>query len=108
MRLRRFESFAQDHTGDNWQNWALGLGLLNAGLENSGRAMCISPGLNYLGTVQALSPHLGSQQRVLEIIHQDFSGGLVIKDPDLSLLWCWFRPWPGNFCMSQAQPKISK
>ena len=22
-----------------------------------------------------------------------------------SLLWCWFDPWPRNFCMPQAQPK---
>lgn len=36
MRLRRFGGFAQDHTGDNWQSWDSGLGLLNAGLENLG------------------------------------------------------------------------
>ena len=28
-----------------------------------------------------------------------------IKDPALSLLWLRFSPWPGNFCMSWAQPK---
>ena len=36
------------------------------------------------------------------------------KDPALSLLWfgsllwCNFDPWPGNFCMLRAQPKINK
>ena len=34
-----------------------------------------------------------------------------VKDPVLPLLWLrsllWHRfdPWPGNFCMPQAQPK---
>ena len=26
-------------------------------------------------------------------------GGLVVKDPTLSLLWHGFDPWPRNFCM---------
>ena len=28
-----------------------------------------------------------------------------IKGPELSLLWCGFDPWPGNFCMPWVQPK---
>ena len=28
-----------------------------------------------------------------------------IKNLVLSLLWCGFDPWPGNFCMSRAQSK---
>ena len=35
----------------------------------------------------------------------EFSGGLVVKHPSLSLLWCGFNPWPRNFCMPQVQPK---
>ena len=27
----------------------------------------------------------------------EFPGGLVLKDPALSLLWCRFSPWPGSF-----------
>ena len=30
-----------------------------------------------------------------------FPGGLVGKDPVLSLLWLRFNPWHGNFCMPQ-------
>ena len=33
------------------------------------------------------------------------SGGLAVKDSSLSLLWLRFDPWPGNLCVSQAQPK---
>ena len=33
---------------------------------------------------------------------------LAVKDLALSLLWLGFRPWPGNFCMLLAQPKIKK
>ena len=29
----------------------------------------------------------------------------LVKDLALSLLWCGFSPWPGNFCILQAQPK---
>ena len=32
-------------------------------------------------------------------------GGLAVKDRALSLLWHEFDPWPGKFCMPQAQPK---
>ena len=28
---------------------------------------------------------------------REFPGGLAVKDPVLSLLWCGFYPWPGNF-----------
>lgn len=41
----------------------------------------------------------------------EFSGGLVFKDPVLSLLWLksllWYKfdPWPEKFCMPEAQPK---
>ena len=34
---------------------------------------------------------------------REFPGGLVVKDPVLSMLWCRFDPWPGNFCMPQVQ-----
>ena len=34
----------------------------------------------------------------------EFHGGLVVKDPLLSLLWQGFSPWPGNFCVSWAWP----
>ena len=27
----------------------------------------------------------------------------MVKDLALSLLWCGFNPWPGNFCMPGAQ-----
>ena len=30
---------------------------------------------------------------------REFHGGIVLKDPTLSLLWCKFSPWSGNFCM---------
>ena len=33
---------------------------------------------------------------------------LAVKDLALSLLWLGFRPWPGNFCMLLAQPKMLK
>ena len=36
---------------------------------------------------------------------REFPGGLLVKDPALSLLWLGFDPWPGNFCMLQAWPK---
>ena len=37
-----------------------------------------------------------------------FSGGLVVKDPALSLLWHGFNPLPGDFHMPQAwRPKIA-
>lgn len=44
MRLRRFEYFAQDHTGHRWQSWDSSLGLLNAGLENDGSSLCLTSG----------------------------------------------------------------
>ena len=28
-----------------------------------------------------------------------------VKDPALSLLWCRFDSWSGNFCMPQVEPK---
>ena len=31
-----------------------------------------------------------------------FPGGLEVKDPALSLLWCRFDPWPKNFSMLWA------
>ena len=34
-----------------------------------------------------------------------FSGGIVVKDSALSLVWLRFNPWPRNFCMPQAWPK---
>ena len=39
----------------------------------------------------------------------EFPGGLVVKDLlTSSLLWHECDPWPGNFCMLQAQPKKKK
>ena len=38
----------------------------------------------------------------------EFPGGLVLKDPALSLLWRRFDPWPRNFCMPQARSKRKK
>ena len=55
MNLRRFGFFAQGHANFNLQSWDLGLGLLNAGLANAGRAVCLE---------QAWTLHLESQQRV--------------------------------------------
>lgn len=40
-----------------------------------------------------------------------FPGGLVVKEPALSLPWLGsllghgFNPWLGNFCVPQAPPK---
>lgn len=34
----------------------------------------------------------------------EFPGGLVIKDPALSLLWLGFSLWPRNFWMPWVQP----
>ena len=31
-----------------------------------------------------------------------------MKHSALSLLWCRFDPWPGNFCMPQVWPKKKK
>ena len=41
----------------------------------------------------------------------EFPGGLVVKDLALlllwlgSLLWSWFDPWPGDFCMQWVWQK---
>ena len=37
-----------------------------------------------------------------------FPSGLAVKDLVLSLLWLRFDPWPGYFCMLQAQQKKKK
>ena len=34
--------------------------------------------------------------------------GLVVKDPELSLLWLRFKPWPRNFHMPQVGSKKKK
>ena len=39
---------------------------------------------------------------------KEFPGGLVVKDPVLSLLWHRFSPWPANFHMPHMQPKKKK
>ena len=39
---------------------------------------------------------------------KEFPGGLMCKDPALSLQWQGFNPWPMNFCTLQAQPKKRK
>ena len=38
----------------------------------------------------------------------EFPGGLAVKDPALSLLWCGFDPWPRNFYMPRVWPKKKK
>ena len=38
----------------------------------------------------------------------EFPGGLEVKDLVLTLLWCRFHPWLGNFCMPWAWPKKKK
>ena len=35
----------------------------------------------------------------------EFPSSLVVKDPELSLLWCGFDPQPAKFCVLWAQPK---
>ena len=35
----------------------------------------------------------------------EFPGGLTVYNSALSLLWCRFDPWLGNFFMPQAWPK---
>lgn len=42
---------------------------MNAGFDVAGRTGVLSVP-DYMGRVQALAVHLGSQQRVLEIVHQ--------------------------------------
>ena len=34
----------------------------------------------------------------IKLLVPEFPGGLADKDL-MSLLWCIFDPWPGNFCM---------
>ena len=31
-----------------------------------------------------------------------------VKDPMLSLLWLWFHPWSGNFCILWVWQKKNK
>ena len=38
----------------------------------------------------------------------EFPGGVVVRDPELSLLWLGFDTWPRNFHMLWAQPKNKK
>ena len=38
----------------------------------------------------------------------EFPGGLEVKDPILSPLWCGFDPWSGNFGMCRCGQKINK
>lgn len=35
----------------------------------------------------------------------EFPGYLMVKDPVLSLLWCRFRPWPGNSTCHRCSPE---
>ena len=50
----------------------------------------------------------------LKLSFQEFPGGLVVKDPVLSLWWlgslmrCGFDSWPGNFCILYVQQKKKK
>ena len=39
---------------------------------------------------------------------KEFPGGLVVKDPALSLLRLRFNPWPRNFCMQWVPPLQKK
>ena len=43
-----------------------------------------------------------------KITPREFPGGIVIKDPVLSLLWCRFDPWSGNLHMLRVQPQKLK
>ena len=38
----------------------------------------------------------------------EFPGGLVVKDPALSVPWLSFDAWPRNFRAWQVQPKKEK
>ena len=48
------------------------------------------------------------KDNAMEVKRQEFPGGLAVKDLMLSLLWCRFDPWAGNFCMPGLKPKINK
>ena len=70
------------------------------------------------GELSAPSPYFRHKSKTalkkLSILKKhllEFHGGLVVKDPVLSLLWAgsllwlWFNPWPRNFCMLWVWPK---
>ena len=44
----------------------------------------------------------------MRMLQQELPGGLRVKGPVLSLLWCGLDPWPGNFHMSWVWPKKKK
>ena len=56
-------------------------------------------------TTKPLSNDLSlSLSATLKRVIKNFQSSLVaqqVKDLVLSLLWCGFIPWPGNFCMPQ-------
>ena len=64
---------------------------------------CHTLGFINLGKYSILGSMVGGVRYTLLRILLEFPGGLVIKDLALSLLWCGFSPWPGNFRMSWAQ-----
>ena len=47
-----------------------------------------------------------TQNYLLKSKHREFPGGLLVKDPALSLLW--LSPWLGNFYMPQVPSKKKK
>ena len=38
----------------------------------------------------------------------EFPGSLVVKDLVVTLLWCGFNPWPGNFMLQVRHIYIFK
>ena len=59
-------------------------------------------------------PDKGQRINGLELDYPELLNGLKfwsflvaqwVKDLALSLMWCWFDPWPGNFHMQWVWPK---
>ena len=57
----------------------------------------------------AYCPERGQRERRMCSLKNILLGSSLVarwvKDPELSLLWLRFHPWPGNFLMPWAQPK---
>ena len=46
--------------------------------------------------------------KLLELLSRSFLAAWWVKDRALSLLWCGFNPWPGNFCLTVGVAKKVK